>query len=165
GRNGKPLSLDELAQLTIPDSAPIIDLHSGGEDNIFPHHEAEIAQSCCAFNASHAGSYAGMWFHPRFLFVEGAKMSRSKGNFFTARDLFAKGYEPAAVRLELIKTHYRSNANFTEQGLKDSQRMVERWRRFAESGTSGAPGKPSAVTTEAQAAFARAMSDDLNVAE
>src|SRR5262249_35908561 len=145
-RAGRPLSPDELSKLVIENSNPIIDLHSGGEDNIFPHHECEIAQSACAFNASHTGSYAGMWFHPRFLFVEGAKMSKSKGNFFTARDLFAKGHEAAAVRLELIRTHYRSNANFTEQGLKDSQRMVDRWRRFV-SGT-GLPARVSGASPE-----------------
>ncbi len=121
----------KMGTLTLPDGQPLIDLHSGGEDNIFPHHECEIAQSCCAFNASpDQGSFAGMWFHPRFLLVEGTKMSKSKGNFYTPRDLFEKGIEPAAIRLELIKTHYRSNANFTFQGLADSQRMVERWRRF-----------------------------------
>jgi cysteinyl-tRNA synthetase len=162
------LSPDQLAHLVIANSNPIIDIHSGGEDNIFPHHECELAQSCCAFNASHAGSYAGMWFHPRFLFVEGAKMSKSKGNFFTARDLFAQGHEPAAVRLELIRTHYRSNANFTEQGLKDSQRMVDRWRRFVAEGLrgTGVPpvSDPSPELEHARNAFADAMHDDLNIA-
>jgi cysteinyl-tRNA synthetase len=166
GKPGLPLTIEELAGLVIPDAEPIIDLHSGGEDNIFPHHECEIAQSCCAFNETpQGGSYAAMWFHPRFLFVEGEKMSKSKGNFFTARDLFAKGYEPAAVRLELIRTHYRSNANFTEQGLKDAQRMVERWRRLQGEPmakvehTDGDPAAERAV-----ADFAAAMSDDLNIA-
>ncbi len=164
---GRPLTPDELVNVVIANADPIIDIHSGGEDNIFPHHECELAQSCCAFNASHTGSYAGMWFHPRFLFVEGAKMSKSKGNFFTARDLFAKGFEPAAVRLELIRTHYRSNANFTEQGLKDSQRMVDRWRRFMAEG-SGAPaasnGAAAHAITEARRSFAEALHDDLNIA-
>lgn len=105
-----------------------IDLHSGGEDNIFPHHECERAQSCACTGGER---FSRHWFHARFLLVEGEKMSKSKGNFFTARDLFAKGHEPAAVRLELIKTHYRTNANFTEQGLKDSAQRVRRWRRFA----------------------------------
>ncbi|MFN7021435.1 MAG: cysteine--tRNA ligase [Phycisphaerales bacterium] len=142
-------------------SPAIIDIHSGGEDNIFPHHECEIAQSSAAFCADAGrGTFARMWFHPRFLFVEGAKMSKSKGNFFTARDLFARGYEPAAVRLELIKTHYRSNANFTEQGLKDSQRLVERLRRFAEGGAEGGSGGEASV----ERAFAEAMQDDLNIA-
>jgi cysteinyl-tRNA synthetase len=146
--------------------AAIIDIHSGGEDNIFPHHECEMAQSSCAFCADAAhGTFARLWFHPRFLFVEGAKMSKSKGNFFTARDLFAKGYEPAAVRLELIKTHYRSNANFTEQGLKDSQRTVERFRRFADAARAGgAPAATGGASTPVEQAFADAMNDDLNIA-
>lgn len=149
---------------------PLIDLHSGGEDNIFPHHECEIAQSCCALNQTpEQGSFARHWFHPRFLLVEGEKMSKRKGNFHTPRDLFAKGHEPAAVRLELIKTHYRSNANFTEQGLKDSARMVERWRRFLEQAQSS-PGREQgsggggSINTTVRQAFAEAMHDDLNVA-
>ncbi len=148
----------------------IIDVHSGGEDNIFPHHECEIAQSSCAFcaDAGH-GAFARTWFHPRFLLVEGEKMSKSKGNFFTARDLFAKGYEPAAIRLELIKTHYRSNANFTEQGLKDSQRMVDRWRRarFEIARRSEAlKGQKSLLLARQYLHddFAVCMNDDLNVA-
>jgi cysteinyl-tRNA synthetase len=134
-----------------------IDLHSGGEDNIFPHHECEIAQSRCAFGTP---VFARYWFHPRFLMVEGGKMSKSKGTFFTVRDLLGKGFTPAAIRLELIKTHYRSNANFTEQGLRDSGRMVERWRVFVERGEAGAEG---ARDEEAAGAFAAAMDEDLNV--
>ena len=107
-----------------------IDIHSGGEDNIFPHHECEIAQSRCAHNKP---SFARLWFHTRHLIVEGEKMSKSKGNFFTARDLFAKGVTPAALRLEITRTHYRTNANFTMQGLADCQRMIDRWSRAAEA--------------------------------
>lgn len=151
---------EELRTLELEDGRPLIDLHSGGEDNIFPHHECEIAQSCCAFNAAPGqGTFASLWFHPRFLLVEGTKMSKSKGNFYTARDLFAKGIEPAAVRLEIIKTHYRSNANFTMQGLADSQRLVERWRRIAEGG--GAGGAVPGVLAD----FAAAMHEDLNIAQ
>ncbi|QOI99955.1 MAG: cysteine--tRNA ligase [Phycisphaeraceae bacterium] len=149
---------------TIPDAAPLIDLHSGGEDNIFPHHESELAQSCCAFNADPArATFARMWFHPRFLFVEGRKMSKSLGNFFTARDLFAKGFEPAAVRLELIRTHYRSNADFREQGLRDSQRMIDRWRKVAE-GSSGSNPAGQGARDEARLAFTDALNNDLNLA-
>jgi cysteinyl-tRNA synthetase len=167
--DGKPLPPDRLAALTLPNGEPLIDLHSGGEDNIFPHHESEIAQSCCAFNAApDQGSFSRLWFHPRFLLVEGDKMSKSKGNFFTARDLFARGVEPAALRLELIKTHYRSNANFTEQGLTDSARIIERWRKFVERAKAGGAGPGSAADAaardEARAAFAAAMNEDLNVA-
>ncbi len=163
---GGPNAGDLLTTLTLPNGNPIIDLHSGGEDNIFPHHECEIAQSCCAFNATpDQGTFSTMWFHPRFLLVEGTKMSKSKGNFYTARDLFAKGIEPAAVRLELIKTNYRTNANFTFQGLQDSQRTVERWRRFIADGKSGRPNTDAAsAIARVKAIFAEAMHDDLNVA-
>jgi len=137
----------------------VIDLHSGGEDNIFPHHECEIAQSRCATGA---GAFARYWFHPRFLQVEGAKMSKSAGNFFTVRDLVGKGFAPDAIRLELIKTHYRSNANFTEQGLKDAKRMAARWRSFAErAGSSGETGEQNETVARD---FARAMNEDLNIA-
>jgi len=148
-----------MAAERIGDAHGVIDLHSGGEDNIFPHHECEIAQSR---GCSGSAEFARMWFHPRHLFVEGAKMSKSKGNFFTIRDLVAKGYEPAAIRLELIKTHYRSNANFTEQGLKDSARIVERWRRAR--GEAVVPAG-AAVNADAVAAFAAALHEDLNIAE
>ena len=75
----------------------VIDIHSGGEDNIFPHHECEIAQSCCATDNQ---SFAHYWFHTRFLLVDGSKMSKSKGNFYTLRDLVEKGATPAAIRLD-----------------------------------------------------------------
>jgi cysteinyl-tRNA synthetase len=135
-----------------------IDLHSGGEDNIFPHHECEIAQSRCATGRGH---FARFWFHPRFLMVEGAKMSKSAGTFFTVRDLLGKGFAPAAIRLELIKTHYRSNANFTEQGLTDSARQAQRWRAFL--GKADASGEAGSRNDAVARAFADAMNDDLNV--
>ena len=137
----------------------VIDIHSGGEDNIFPHHECEIAQSRCTTGKDRLARH---WFHPRFLMVEGNKMSKSAGNFFTLRDLLAKGFAPDAVRLELIKTHYRANANFTEQGLKDARRMIDRWRAFLEKADrSHSEGRRD---ENAAADFARAMNDDLNVA-
>ncbi len=137
----------------------VIDLHSGGEDNIFPHHECERAQSCCATGQD---TFARHWLHARFLQVEGEKMSKSKGNFFTARDLFEEGHEPAAVRLELIRTHYRTNANFTKQGLKDSARMITRLRTIVEEGEKN-PGE--AHDPEVLDRFASAMAQDLNIAE
>ena len=144
--------------LKMPELATI-DLHSGGEDNIFPHHECEIAQSCAHTGAE---TFSRAWLHTRHLMVEGAKMSKSAGNFFTIRDLLAKGFEPAAIRLELLRVHYRTNANFTEQGLNDSQRMLGRWRSFLERAEeSDDDGTPDA---EARAAFTSAMNDDLNTA-
>lgn len=146
-----------------PGGGLTIDLHSGGEDNIFPHHECERAQSC-GFTGHH--TFAGHWLHTRFLLVEGEKMSKSRGNFFTARDLFARGHDPAAVRLELIKTHYRSNANFTEQGLKDAARLIDRWRRLASiPAIRGDRGDPSPEARAAVAGFSEAMNSDLNIAQ
>jgi cysteinyl-tRNA synthetase len=102
--------------------------------------------------------------------VEGAKMSKSKGNFFTARDLFAKGVTPAALRLELVRTHYRTNANFTLQGLADCQRQVDRWTRACEALAAAAAGRMADFRCEpgpferGLADFTAALCDDLNVA-
>ena len=142
----------------------IIDLHSGGEDNIFPHHECEIAQTCGATGKPYFARY---WFHTRFLIVEGEKMSKSKGNFFTVRDLIARGASPAAIRLELIKTHYRSQANFTMQGLKDSQRMIDRWARLQDwlmkHAARSQSTRESGPLVKALDLFKHALQSDLNV--
>ncbi|USO00149.1 MAG: hypothetical protein H6810_05665 [Phycisphaeraceae bacterium] len=139
-----------------------IDLHSGGEDNIFPHHECELAQSCALTGAP---AFARHWFHARYLMVEGAKMSKSKGTFFTARDLFVMGHEPAAVRLELIKTHYRANADFSMEGLKGSAKFVDRLRRFLDSCPQGAAAEQGRVSDHpVLRVVADALHDDLNIA-
>jgi len=111
----------------------VIDIHTGGEDNIFPHHECEIAQTCGATGESH---FARFWMHTRFLLVEGEKMSKRKGNFFTVRDVLegkvtGRPVDPAVLRYELLKSHYRSNANFTKKGLEDSASAVRRIREKA----------------------------------
>jgi len=141
-----------------------IDLHSGGEDNIFPHHECEIAQSCC-FTGN--DSFANHWFHARFLKVEGQKMSKSKGTMYTLTDLTDKGIDPAAVRLELIKTHYRANADFSMQGLKDSTRRIQIWRRDAKE-MMAVINDPrlnwNYTRFDRLMGFSEAMSDDLNIA-
>ena len=140
----------------------VIDLHSGGEDNIFPHHECEIAQTC---SASGEPLFARYWFHTRHLTVEGAKMSKSTGNFHTLADLMDRGASPAAIRLELTRTHYRSNANFTFQGLRDTQRLVDRWSRLDEAlGAGCARSTGTAPLHAALGEFRTALSDDLNVA-
>lgn len=166
------MSLDRLVPgglsrvLGNADPSLAIDLHSGGEDNIFPHHECERAQSCCVLGGE---QFARHWFHTRFLMVDGQKMSKSKGTMYTPRQLFAMGHEPAAVRLELIKAHYRSNADFSLQGLKDSAKMIEKWRSFVAEGTANGqaadaadgPGDLHPVRLD----FARALSEDLNMAQ
>ncbi len=162
------MSLEAFRAILDDESIDTIDLHSGGEDNIFPHHECEIAQS-----RAHTGAdvFARSWLHTRHLMVEGEKMSKSTGNFFTIRDLLGKGFEPAAIRLELLKTHYRSNANFTEQGLKDSQRMVNKmrsqaWYLMKNQNVPVSISKPEWARAEVERAkdqFSSAMDGDLNV--
>ena len=163
GYPGWHLECSAMARMLLGDE---IDLHSGGEDNIFPHHECEVAQSCCA-SGHHV--FSRFWFHTRHLQVEGEKMSKSKGNFFTARDLFAKGVTPAALRLELVRTHYRTNSNFTMQGLRDCQRMIDRWcaARAVLAERSASPSPNAAQTGPMHTAlveFKDALGDDLNLA-
>ncbi|QDU34105.1 Cysteine--tRNA ligase [Poriferisphaera corsica] len=144
----------------------VIDIHTGGEDNIFPHHECEIAQSCCSTGQSH---FARFWMHTRFLLVEGTKMSKSKGNFYTIRDLIdgeSKLVEdPAVLRYELIKAHYRSNMNFTRQGLKDSGSAVQKIRNAAANFSSQSNGEIAEVDRNHPVVkrFLECLADDLNV--
>jgi cysteinyl-tRNA synthetase len=166
GYPGWHLECSVMAQRLLgSDTNGVIDLHSGGEDNLFPHHECEIAQACGATGEEHFARY---WFHPRHLFVEGAKMSKSKGTFFTLSQLREQGHAPAAIRLELIKTHYRSNANFTFQGLKDSARMLARWKEARVDIARKSPAWTGQTLESARqalhTAFQAAMDDDLNVA-
>jgi len=167
GYPGWHLECSAMAQgLLAADEGPHagqIDLHSGGEDNIFPHHECEIAQSCAA---SKSERFARHWFHTRHLVVEGEKMSKSGGNFHTVRDILDRGVTPAALRLELVRTHYRQNANFTMQGLRDCGRMVDRWCRLRDRLVAGrvVPGEGPGPLESALAGFEAAVSDDLNLA-
>ena len=140
----------------------VIDIHTGGEDNIFPHHECEIAQSCGASGKSHFAKY---WMHTRFLLVEGKKMSKSKGNFFTIRDLIEKNIDPVVIRYELLKAHYRSNMNFTMKGIEDSASAVTKIRNAAASYAAEAGDQTVDVdhTHPVVKRFLEALSDDLNV--
>ncbi len=147
----------------------VIDIHTGGEDNIFPHHECEIAQSC---SFSGEESFARYWMHTRFLLVEGEKMSKSRGNFYTVRDLTSDGegggVDPAVLRYELFKAHYRSNMNFTRRGLGDSASAVKRIRTAAawleeQVGEAADQVKPAEVTHPAVLKFAQPLADDLNM--
>jgi cysteinyl-tRNA synthetase len=146
----------------------VIDIHTGGEDLIFPHHECEIAQSC---GATGKDRFANFWIHARFLFVEGEKMSKSKGNFFTARDVFEgqvtqTQVHPAVLRFELIKAHYRTNLNFTRKGLSDSATTVRRimeMRQGLEEQTGGEAAEVD-LSHPVLSEFVAAMADDLNIA-
>lgn len=142
-----------------------IDLHSGGEDNMFPHHECEIAQS----EAYTGKPFSNHWVHTRFLQVEGEKMAKSKGNFFTVRDLIEQGFDPLALRYALISVPYGKPLNFTMQNLRDAQGNVERFRECERRVAStlgavpAAPGAPTGSDLERVAGeMLDAMCDDLN---
>ncbi len=146
----------------------VIDIHTGGEDLIFPHHECEIAQTC---GATGKDKFANIWMHARFLMVEGEKMSKSKGNFWTVRDVLegrATGTQvhPAVLRLELIKSHYRANMNFTKKGLLDSAGAVKRLTDFRSKLEAACGGQAEAVDLNYPILkeFAEASADDLNIA-
>lgn len=142
------------------------DLHTGGEDLMFPHHENEIAQS----ESASGKTFARHWMHVRFLLVEGKKMSKSLGNFYTLRDLLLRGYKASAIRFLLTSVPYRNQLNFTFDGLMESMSAVERLRSFAARLHKG--GFPSGTnvalleaTRQAGLAFTGALEDDLNTAE
>ena len=145
----------------------VIDIHTGGEDNIFPHHECEIAQSRCATGQSHFAKY---WIHPRYLMVEGKKMSKSKGNFFTVRDVLegevtGRRVHPAVLRYELIKTHYRTQTNFTQKGIRDSANAVRRFCEFGQNLATATQGNAVEVDNAHPviADFLNALANDLNI--
>jgi cysteinyl-tRNA synthetase len=168
GRPGWHLECSAMAMEYLGES---FDLHAGGEDLIFPHHENEIAQS---ESVTHK-QFARIWMHVRFLLVDGRKMSKSEGNFYTLRDLLLKGYKASAIRLALISVPYRHQYNFTFEGLAEATSAVERLRTFRERLTAGsfadgssADGERSflyAAAKKAQTEYLGALSNDLNTAE
>jgi cysteinyl-tRNA synthetase len=123
GRPGWHIECSAMAMKYLGDS---FDLHAGGEDLMFPHHENEIAQSEACTHVT----FARHWFHVRFLLVEGRKMSKSEGNFYTLRDLLLKGYRASAIRFLLLSVPYRHQLNFTFDGLTESTNAVDRLRTF-----------------------------------
>ncbi len=130
---GRPGWHLECSVMSMQELGESFDLHAGGEDLIFPHHENEIAQS-----ESFTGkTFASFWFHARFLLVEGEKMSKSLGNFFTLRDLVLKGHKPSSIRYLLTSVPYRNQLNFTFDGLKQAAVSVERLRNFRLRLTAG----------------------------
>ena len=147
-----------------------VDIHSGGVDLIFPHHENEIAQSegCLGHR------WVEHWVHGEFLMVEGQKMSKSLGNFFSLRDLRAKGADPIAFRYAIQSNHYRKVLNFSFEGLRAAENALKRIRAFrtrmeGEGQAGGGPWKasvdPLARIAQARGAFWAAMADDLNTPE
>ena len=163
GRPGWHLECSAMSMEYLGES---FDLHAGGEDLMFLHHENEIAQSETATHKP----FARHWMHVRFLLVEGKKMSKSEGNFFTLRDLLLKGYKASAIRLALISVPYRHQLNFTLDGLAEATSAISRLRTFHErlKTASLAPGENPAMREAAQKARAEymaALANDLNTAE
>ncbi|MBO9452742.1 cysteine--tRNA ligase [Tropicibacter sp. R16_0] len=128
------------------------DIHGGGNDLMFPHHENEVAQSCCA---NPEGDFARYWLHNEMLQVEGKKMSKSLGNFFTVRDLLDQGVPGEVVRFVFLSTHYRKPMDWTEKKAKEAEGVLRKWRAL----TAGI--EPAST---AAAAVLDALSDDLNTA-
>ncbi len=139
---------------------PTIDIHVGGVDNIFPHHENEIAQS----EGCTGKHFVRHWLHAEHLIVDGKKMSKSLGNFYTLRDLLDKGYTGAEVRYLLLATHYRTQLNFTFDGLEAARQTLARIADFVHRlRSASAPSGPAAPIDEARTAFKAALGDDLNI--
>jgi cysteinyl-tRNA synthetase len=150
GRPGWHLECSAMSHALLGAS---FDIHGGGIDLVFPHHQNEIAQSACAHPE---GAFARYWLHNGFLNVEGEKMSKSLGNFFTVRDLLDKGIPGEVIRLVLLSTHYRQPMDFTEAKVEEAKRTLRRWRAMV----TGARPSPNAASQVLDA-----LGDDLNTPE
>ncbi len=163
GRPGWHIECSVMAMKYLGES---FDIHLGGEDLIFPHHENEIAQS----EALTGKPFARFWLHARFLLVEGEKMSKSLGNYYTLRDLVLMGHKPSSLRYLLASVPYHKQLNFTFDGLKQAAHSVERLRNFklrleTEKFPAGENAALSAAAEQAAAAMRDGLEDDLNTAQ
>jgi len=163
---GRPGWHIECSTMSMEYLGESFDLHAGGEDLMFPHHENEIAQSETVTHKP----LARHWMHVRFLLVDGKKMSKSEGNFYTLRDLLLKGYKASAIRLALISVPYRHQLNFTFDGLVEATAAIERLRTFAarlKAGNfaAGETAEMQAAAKKAEADYFEALNNDLNTAE
>ena len=161
---GRPGWHLECSAMSMKYLGPTFDIHSGGEDLIFPHHENEIAQS----EAATGKRFVRFWLHSGMLLISGRKMAKSSGNFFTLRDLLSKGHDPLAVRYLLMSAHYRAQLNFTEEALADAEKAVEAlrgtYRRInnVERTSYHTNAELRGVLSREKREFERAMDDDLN---
>ncbi len=160
GRPGWHLECSAMAMKILGDT---IDIHMGGIDNMFPHHENEIAQS----EACSGKKFVNLWMHSEHLIVDGKKMSKSLGNFYTLRDLLDKGYSGIEVRYMLLHTHYKTQLNFTLAGLDAARGSLTRLQDFiyrlknVQDDTSS--GEIQVLLSKAEKEFAHGLSDDLNI--
>lgn len=164
---GRPGWHIECSAMSMKYLGKTFDIHTGGVDNMFPHHENEIAQSECA----NGQKFVNYWLHNAHLIVNGEKMSKSLGNFFTLRDL--KQYDPKAIRYELLSTHYRSQLDFREDNLRKIPETLNKFYNFMDkldeiieqnrTGSSGLNEQVNTSINHAKKAFEAAMDDDLNI--
>jgi cysteinyl-tRNA synthetase len=163
---GRPGWHIECSVMAIKYLGETLDIHAGGVDLIFPHHENEIAQS----ESLTGKPFSRFWLHAEFLMVEGQKMSKSLGNYYTLRDLMGKGHAPESIRYLLASVPYRKSLNFTIEGLKSAAIAIERLRNFklrleTDPFPEGLNAKIADRTVDASQAFTDSLNDDLNTAE
>jgi len=162
GRPGWHIECSAMAMKYLGDT---LDIHTGGVDLAFPHHENEIAQS----EAATGKPFVRFWLHAEHLIIEGQKMSKSLGNFYTLRDLFAKGHKPSTIRFLLLSVPYRRQLNFTEDGLTQARNSVERLRNFVarlknEQFPAGSNPEIVKRIEKAESDFEAGLADDINTA-
>jgi cysteinyl-tRNA synthetase len=163
---GRPGWHIECSAMSMKALGETFDIHAGGVDLVFPHHENEIAQS----EGATGKPFVRYWVHSEFLMVEGEKMSKSKGNYYTFRDLVKMGHTPRAIRYQLLSAPHRKQFNFTLEGLRGAEGTVSRLNDFRRrvSELNCAEGETAATQALVEAArteFTRALDDDLNTAE
>jgi cysteinyl-tRNA synthetase len=160
---GRPGWHIECSAMSMKYLGETFDIHCGGVDNMFPHHENETAQS----EAATGKKFVNYWLHNEHLQVEGKKMSKRLGNYYTLRDLLAKDYDPIAIRYLLMSTHYRQQFNFTFEGLEAAKGAVDRLKNFVrrlhDTDGKGSDGKVAAFIEKAEVCFGGSMDDDLNI--
>jgi len=160
---GRPGWHIECSAMSMKYLGETLDIHCGGVDNMFPHHENEIAQS----EAATGGKFVNYWLHNEHLLVEGRKMAKRWGNYYTLRDLTAKGYHPMAIRYLLMSTHYRQQLNFTFEGLEAAKSTLERLtnfiRRLLDVDGKGSGEELKPLIDNVKRGFEEAMDDDLNI--
>jgi len=163
GRPGWHLECSAMSMKYLGES---FDIHCGGVDLIFPHHENEIAQS----EGATGKPFVRFWVHTEFLLVEGEKMSKKKGNYYTVRQLIEQGHSPMAIRYLLLSVPYRTQLNFMLDGLKGAQTALDGLRNFRRrvrefGGTAGSHSRMQELVTRALADFEAGMNDDLNTSK
>jgi cysteinyl-tRNA synthetase len=160
---GRPGWHIECSAMSMKYLGETFDIHCGGIDNMFPHHENELAQS----EAVTGKTFVNYWIHNEHLQVEGKKMAKSLGNFYTLRDLLQKGYDPLAIRYLLLSTHYRQQFNFTFEGLDAAKGAIERLsnllHRLKDADGKGSPCDIDNLIRTVEQYFRDAMNDDLNI--